>query len=529
MYNEFYSFSEQPFNVNPNPKFLFFTESHREALTSMIYGIKERKGFVSIAGETGTGKTTLIRQMLDELDPSVKVVFISQTKVSFEQLLRGVLLELGMSVGFQDKASLIRQFNHYLMERLGRDENLAIIIDEAQHLSMEAMEDFRLLSNLETATSKLVQIILVGQPELEEKLNSKELRQFKQRIAIRRRILPLREEDAKRYIEHRLKMVGSSTAQVFTADAVSMICHYGQGIPRTINILCDNAFLIGYDRGKKKINGLIIQEIIRHMEALPEREGSREETGYKRRVRPTSLGLKNLVSRFSYVAIALFCLIIVILLGREYVLHIKMSEQLTPPAQPVDDQKVVIPPAATENATPPAISPPPAVEEKPAVPKPLVPPPASPAIQTQPKPEIRVNMVIVKENATIRLLAQKYYNLSNTTLVDYILRFNPEITNPDLVKANEKINIPEITEEALIIQAPDGTYKLHVATFLIPELVEKYKNEPLLQGKKIEVIPRNFSNEQTWYQVMVGNFASREESLAAIQALKEKKLLPHFG
>jgi len=497
MYNEFYSFSEQPFNVNPNPKFLFFTESHREALTSMIYGIKERKGFVSVAGETGTGKTTLIRQMLAKLDPSVKVVFISQTKVSFEQLLRGVLLELGVSVGFQDKASLIRQFNHYLMERPGQDKNLAIIIDEAQHLSMEAMEDFRLLSNLETTTSKLVQIILVGQPELEEKLNSKELRQFKQRIAIRRRILPLREEDAKRYIEHRLKIVGSSTAQVFTSDAVSMICHYGQGIPRTINILCDNAFLIGYDRGKKKINALIIQEVIRYMEALPEQEGSRGETGYKRRIRPASLGLKDLVSRFSYVAIALFCLIIVILLGREYVLNIKKSEQLTPPAQPVDDQKAVIPPT-------------------------------SPAIQTQPKPEIRVNMVIVKENATIRLLAQKYYNLSNVTLMDYILRFNPEMTNPELVKANEKINIPEITEEALIIQAPDGTYKLHVATFLIPELVEKYKNEPLLQGKKIEVIPRNFSNKQTWYRILVGNFASREESLAAIQALKEKRLLPHF-
>jgi len=497
MYNEFYSFSEQPFNVNPNPKFLFFTESHREALTSMIYGIKERKGFVSIAGETGTGKTTLIRQMLAKLDPSVKVVFISQTKVSFEQLLRGVLLELGMSGGFQDKASLIRQFNHYLMERPGQDKNLAIIIDEAQHLSMEAMEDFRLLSNLETTTSKLVQIILVGQPELEEKLNSKELRQFKQRIAIRRRILPLREEDAKRYIEHRLKIVGSSTAQVFTSDAVSMICHYGQGIPRTINILCDNAFLIGYDRGKKKINTLIIQEVIRHMEALPEQEGSRGETGYKRRIRPASLGLKDLVSRFSYVTIALFCLIIVILLGREYVLNIKKSEQLTPLAQPVDAQKVVIPPA-------------------------------SPAIQTQPKPEIRVNRVIVKENTTIRLLAQKYYNLSNVTLMDYILRFNPEMTNPELVKANEKINIPEITEEALIIQAPDGTYKLHVATFLIPELVEKYKNEPLLQGKKIEVIPRNFSNKQTWYRILVGNFASREESLAAIQALKEKRLLPHF-
>jgi general secretion pathway protein A len=529
MYNEFYGFSEQPFTVTPNPKFLFFTESHREALAAMAYGIKERKGFVSIAGETGTGKTTLIRQLLNDLDSNVKVVFIAQTKVTFEQLLRGVLLELGMPVGYQDKPSLIRQFNRYLIERLGQDENLAIIIDEAQHLSIETMEEFRLLSNLETDTSKLVQIILVGQPELEDKLNSKELRQLKQRIAVRRRILPLREEDARRYIEHRLKMVGSSTSQVFTPDAVAMICHYCKGIPRAINILCDNAFLIGYDHGKKKINALIIQEVIRHMEALPEREFIGEEAGNKKRMRTSSLRLKNLVSRFSYVVIALFCLVLIILLSSEYILNIKKNSELKPSAQqPVDDQKVAAPPAETESAVTPAAAPTPAADEKPRVLNPLSPPPVSPAIQTPPKPEIRVNIVIVEESATIRSLSQKYYKLSNTTLVDYILRFNPGITNPDLVKAKEKINIPEVNEEALIIQAPDDTWKLHLATFLLPEFAEQYKKEPVLQGKKIEVIPRKFPNGQTWYRVMAGKFASREESLKTIQALKEKSLLPHF-
>ncbi|MGA2958893.1 MAG: AAA family ATPase, partial [Thermodesulfobacteriota bacterium] len=280
------------------------------------YGIKERKGFISISGEVGTGKTTLIHQLLDSLERGVKVVFISQTKVTFEQLLREIILELKLRlVGEQNKLSLTRKFNQYLIKRLALDNNLAIIIDEAQHLSIEALEELRMLSNLETATAKLLQIILVGQPELEDKLNSRELRQLKQRIVIRRRILPLREEDSRRYIEHRLKIVGSSTSQVFTPDALSMICHYSKGIPRTINILCDNAFLIGHGHGKKKVNPLIIQEVIRHMEALPRKEWVEENTGYPKRNRSWASILRRLLPRISYAALPLFLLILLILLG----------------------------------------------------------------------------------------------------------------------------------------------------------------------------------------------------------------------
>ena len=201
MYLEFYGFSEQPFETTPDPRFLFLTESHREALNSMAYGIQGRKGFISVSGEVGTGKTTIVHHLLDHLDSGVKVVLISQTKVTFEQLLRDVLWGLELPTAGENKSSLIRQFNKYLMDRLARNQNLALLIDEAQHLSIDALEDLRLLSNLETSSSKLLQIVLVGQPELEEKLNSRELRQLKQRIVISRRILPLREADCSRYIE----------------------------------------------------------------------------------------------------------------------------------------------------------------------------------------------------------------------------------------------------------------------------------------------------------------------------------------
>lgn len=345
MYNEFYGFSEQPFDITPDPKFLFLTESHREALASMNYGIKERKGFISISGEVGTGKTTLIHQLLDGLERGVKVVFISQTKVTFEQLLREIILELKLRlVGEQNKLSLTRRFNQYLIKRLALDNNLAIIIDEAQHLSIEALEELRMLSNLETATAKLLQIILVGQPELEDKLNSRELRQLKQRIVIRRRILPLREEDSRRYIEHRLKIVGSSASQVFTPDALSMICHYSKGIPRTINILCDNAFLIGHGHGKKKVNPLIIQEVIRHMEALPRRELVEENTGYQKRNRSWSSILRRLLPRISYAALPLFFLVLLILLGIGNVGGIQENLELeTSVQQAVPDHKFSTP------------------------------------------------------------------------------------------------------------------------------------------------------------------------------------------
>ena len=195
MYNDFYGFSEEPFNVTPDPRFLYLTPSHREALASMIYGIKERKGFISIMGEVGTGKTTLVHTLLMKLDENVKAVFIFHTHVSFEELLKAVLTELDIPVLDQGKAGLLHALNENLIRRLSQNENVALIIDEAQNLGKEVLEELRQLSNLETPRSKLLQIVLVGQPELEAKLNSPELRQLKELIGIRRRIEPLPPED----------------------------------------------------------------------------------------------------------------------------------------------------------------------------------------------------------------------------------------------------------------------------------------------------------------------------------------------
>ncbi len=262
MYTQFYNFSEKPFNLTPDPKFLYLTPSHREALASMLYGINERKGFIAITGEVGVGKTTLIYTLLNNLNEKVKTAFVYHTSATFEQLLAYILIDLNVTIDSQDKITLLNKLNEYLTQSISQDETLAIIIDEAQNLPNKLMEEFRLLSNLETSKQKLLQILLVGQPELEDKLNSQDLRQLKQRIGIRRKIKPLTPKECKEYIDHRLKIAGSSSNDVFSSDAISAICKHAGGIPRVINIICDNALLIGYSLSQKKITGKIVQEVI---------------------------------------------------------------------------------------------------------------------------------------------------------------------------------------------------------------------------------------------------------------------------
>jgi len=263
MYNKFYGFSEKPFEVTLNPRFLFLTPSHREALVSMIDGIKNRRGFISITGEAGTGKTDLIFALLKSLNEKVKTVFIFHPTITFKELLEAILMGLGLRIVEESEPALLYQFATYLGQ-MDADEIIAIIIDEAQTLSEEVLRNLPMFSDLE---SKAVQMVLVGQPEFENRINSQGLRQMKQQIKIRCQIRRLTREESQNYIDHRLKLVGSSSSQVFTSKALSMICSHAQGIPRIINILCDNAFLKGYPLSQKRIDVDIIRRSIRDMES----------------------------------------------------------------------------------------------------------------------------------------------------------------------------------------------------------------------------------------------------------------------
>jgi general secretion pathway protein A len=260
MYCDFYQLTEPPFNVTPDPKFLYLNARYREAIASLNYGITQRKGFITLIGEAGTGKTTLLNKLLEEFDSKTKSVFIFNTNVTFEEILEYVFAEFGLPVHNGKKLYMLQRLNTFLLEELRGSGNVALLIDEAQDLEFSVLEDLRLLSNLETAKEKILQIVLSGQPELGQKLSNPVLRQLRQRIGINCRLLPLSRDEITEYIQYRLQAAGCPDLKLFSREAEDQIYHFSRGIPRLVNVVCDNGLVIGYALGKKRIGADVITE-----------------------------------------------------------------------------------------------------------------------------------------------------------------------------------------------------------------------------------------------------------------------------
>lgn len=268
MYREFFGLKEKPFSVTSDPSFLFLSRVHNEALSHLAYGIKEKKGFLEITGEIGAGKTTLCRALLSRLDMSTKTAFIFNSTLPELQLLQAIVEDFGIVPERKNKVSLLKQFNKFLIEELSKDNNVVLILDEAQNLKPSILEEIRMLSNLETDKAKLFQIVLVGQPELKSKLNSPALKQLKQRIGIRFHITPLEKDEVSKYIYHRLVVAGSNGDIKFSDDAIDAVYKYSGGIPRIINTVCDKALLLAYVIETREISLPIVERSIKEIEGL---------------------------------------------------------------------------------------------------------------------------------------------------------------------------------------------------------------------------------------------------------------------
>jgi general secretion pathway protein A len=266
MYNEFYGFREAPFNITPDPRFLFFSDKHREAFNHVLFGIRERKGFIQITGEVGAGKTTVCRAILSELGGSCRTALILNPVMTSTQLMRTILTELGLVPGRLDRTTYLEMLNRFLLERASEGADVVLLIDEAQDLERDLLEQVRLLSNLETDQRKLLQIVLIGQPELRDKLNERALLQLRQRITVRYHLAPLDREETRRYIAHRLRIAGADGRPSFTPAAIRKIHRYARGIPRLINAVCDKALLYGYVNGTYALAGRAIRQAIRELE-----------------------------------------------------------------------------------------------------------------------------------------------------------------------------------------------------------------------------------------------------------------------
>ena len=250
MYLELYGLKSSPFNITSDPHFFFESLSHKEALAALIYGIQERKGIILITGEVGTGKTTLCKALLRRLPPEVKTSLILNPYFSEVQLLRAIVEDFGLEIKKRSRLDIVEKLNVFLVNISLLGENAVLIIDEAQNLTNRQLEQIRLLSNLETAKDKLLQIILVGQPELKEKLSKFDLRQIRQRVFVKHDIFPLREEEVREYVEYRLRQAGTTKINILP-ESYKVIYEFSKGIPRLVNMICDRALLLGFVKDSK--------------------------------------------------------------------------------------------------------------------------------------------------------------------------------------------------------------------------------------------------------------------------------------
>jgi general secretion pathway protein A len=265
MYNEHFGFRESPFSAAPSPRFFYTNEQYQEALANLRYGIEWKKGLIVMTGEVGTGKTTLLDKMMRSLEATTHPVFVSYNHLTYAELLRLISNELGLPGDGQDRFATTEQLRACLLSQHDRGHTVALLIDEAQSLSDEMFEDIRFLSNMEAEEEKLLQIVLTGQPELEKRLDALNLRNLKQRVVVHCRLAPLQHDEVGRYIETRLRQAGHDGQDLFQRDAVDEIAACTAGIPRLINIVCDNALLLAFAQSEHKITAEMIREVARDL------------------------------------------------------------------------------------------------------------------------------------------------------------------------------------------------------------------------------------------------------------------------
>ncbi len=569
MYTWFYGFTEEPFNVDPDPAFLFFPASYRKALDSVLGGMSARKDIIVLLGESGSGKTTLIQHLLRSLGPDVKAVPLFRPPATLEEMLEGVLRGIGISAIPQDRASLVRQLNDFL-HGLNPDQTLAILMDEAQELSPDLIDELRPLLKTQLVSADNVQVLLAGERKLKAKLDGLKLKERAEEIA---ELRPLNEQECRDYIIHRLRKVDGDPSAVFTAGAISLICRNAKGNPRTINTLCDNALLIGYGLSRKKVDEAIVTEVLEGLNSTAQHPFPRWTSPQMTKFRiPGTTARGPVFRKLSYSLLVLAAVGLTILVGRIYLrtpeeppsvrFPIRSAESRPGGASERGDNK---PEGRSGISQAPVSGPgsnlsaPPGTEEpggaKPAEKtarvregKSLVPPTGdevkreneeigernfvsrSGSEETRPKSGgVRFKQdVVVKGGDSVYSIAAKAYHVANTSVVDQILEFNPRIANPNRLLANEKIRIPEITEESLVIPSSDGSCKIRLGTFLKPDYAKFLKNHPALQGKEIEFIPRKLPSGQTWYRAAV-KFGSREEGLRVVRDLRAKGQSPYFA
>ncbi len=452
MYCSFFGFAEKPFDVTPDPKFLYLSRDHRETLAALMYGIRERRGFIAVVGEVGMGKTTLLNTVLGRLDEKTRVAFIFNTDLTFTEMLAMTLVDLGLGEPGETllKVEGINRLNNFAIQQFSRGGNLVLVVDEAQNLDNSTMENLRLLSNLETRKHKLIQIVLSGQPELDIKLAQPELRQLAQRISLKRYIMPFGEKETFEYVQHRLNLVEYNGPALFSRQAQKMIWKYSGGVPRKINVLCDNALLIAYALRQNTIQASVIEEAIKDLSYSPFSGSKEDQASSPDQPTPRSAveasEIEEVTMDFS------------VLDSREDLVTIPV--QPTPPSrEKTFHSRLAVAASLTLAASLGALvafllatSPLDwqgsglsgvwtSIRSKIPIQLPLVNPEASPRETGEPGTG-ETQVVVVKEGDNLTRIISRTYGRYDTTLLSAVLQQNPEVQNPDRLVVGQVIKLP---------------------------------------------------------------------------------------
>lgn len=558
MYFEHFGLHESPFALTPDPRYLYMSDAHKEALASMVYGVQERKGFVLILGEVGTGKTTLIRHLLGHFGDNIRTVYIFNSLVSFEDLLRAILRDLELPCPSRQRLDMIETLNDYLIRETTAGRYVVLIVDEAQHLSPEVLEDLRMLSNLETSTSKLLQIILVGQPELGQKLARPGLRQLRQRIGLVAELNPLTYDETVKYITHRLEVAGHRGRALFTRLALRKIHKASGGIPRLVNVLCDKSLVLAFGDGASQVGRRTVKQVVQDWSAYTRPHtpapiaGQRRAAGVERRARPPRR-LARVAAAVLVPLIAVPALLVAVqrldlvgrferLLSRQEAGAVGVDRagaagpenapaaaprapRTPPPATTVSlppraEAPAPQPPAATP-LTQPAASPataaaagsgaasvlPPAALKADAVKKTALLPPGAPLVPS-------IGEVTVRPGDTLGALVFSAYGRADFTLIDHVRMANPAITDVNLIEVGRRLRFPPLEPSRMIHRQGESHYVLHLATVALTgtRTLDRLRAATAAEGRKVYVIPVRFTGSFEVYRVLVGDFEDRTEA-----------------
>jgi len=495
MYNSYFGFSVSPFSVTPDPNFFYTNPVYQEAYANLRYGIESKKGFIVITGEVGTGKTTLLRKLMHNLEGTIHTVFVFNTYLDFTELLRVILYDLGLGPAEPNRVTMLQELNDYLITQLKQGHIVTVLVDEAQNLSDEALEGLRLLSNLETDQEKLIQIVLMGQPELQTRLGRPSLRQLKQRVALQCRLVPLKDEEVGPYIDFRLRVAGYKGKDLFHRDALRQIAFYSNGIPRLVNIICDNALLCTYARSRKIVSADIIKEVARDLRLEPQAQGTQTEAAapvpvsearaesetvdappQHRVMRAVRVGVETCLTLLAFFILASVVdpKNLLTVAGRSFEV-----------AKHNLNQWVLL------------------ITHQEPVPERVIP---------EVKSEQKEQRIIIPHGSSIYRIAADTYGANTALGIDLIKEFNPEIKNLNRISGGKNLLLPSLTPETLLRKRPDGSYRLIVASFRSQTEANEYAGRLSNKGYEVTITPRRVSDDLLFHRVEIDGLKTLEEA-----------------